>query len=85
LLFQRLNTVLSNVLSVKKLKKILNPPPGSYLFSEPVFSQLKKKAFLHDFVIQKKFTNSKDLFIGHPTHAGSPPTLCIRASKGPFL
>jgi hypothetical protein len=40
---------------------------------------------MHDFVILKKFQNSKDLIIlGHPTHADPPLTPCIKASKGHF-
>ncbi len=45
--------LLLNILSVKKLKKISNPPLVSYLSKEPNF-WLIKKAFLYDFDNIKK-------------------------------
>ena len=44
--------------SVKKLKKISNPPLVSYLSNEPNFT-LRKQAFLYDFDNIKKDTKKQ--------------------------
>ncbi len=51
--------MLYNVLSVKKFKKISNPPLGSYLVNEPNF-WLLKQAFLYDFDNIKKTTKKQE-------------------------